>query len=103
MKRTLSQVTLDCLLAFYLNSAEQADKVLAANLDKVSAKNRKTLEKVLERSQDMKERYWHAIADELQRIALADDLNVEIIAPKPLVQARQALKQEKPFIFGVSQ
>ena len=103
MKKTLTQVTLDCLLAFYLNSAEQADKVLIANLDKVSAKNRKVLEQVLERSQDMKERYWHAIADELERQALADDLNVEIIAPKPLLQARQALKQEKPFIFGVSQ
>ena len=103
MKKTLTQVTLDCLLAFYLNSAEQADKVLIANLDKVSAKNRKVLEQVLECSQDMKERYWHAIADELERQALADDLNVEIIAPKPLLQARQALKQEKPFIFGVSQ
>lgn len=51
----------------------------------------------------MKERYWHAIADELERIALADDLNVEIIAPKPLVLARQALKQKQPFIFVVSQ
>ena len=102
MKKTLTQVTLDCLLAFYLNSAEQADKVLTANLDKVSAKNKKVLEQVLERSQDMKERYWHAIADELERQALADDLNVEIIAPKPLVQAKQAIKkQSKPFVFSM--
>lgn len=102
MKKTLTQVTLDCLLAFYLNSAEQADKVLIANLDKVSAKNRKVLEQVLERSQDMKERYWHAIADELERQALADDLNVEIIAPKPLIQIKQTIKQQsKPYVFGL--
>lgn len=102
MKKTLTQVTVDCLLAFYLNSAEQADKVLVANLDKVSAKNRKVLEQVLQRSQDMKARYWHAIADELHKQAIADDLNVEIIAPKPLVQAKQAIKeQSKPFVFGM--
>lgn len=102
MNRTLTQVTLDCLLAFYLNSSEQADKVLRANLDKVSTKNRKVLKQVLERSQDMKERYWHAIADELERQALADDLNVEIIAPKPLLQVKQAIKeQSKPFVFGM--
>ena len=102
MKKTLTQVTLDCLLAFYLNSAEQAYKVLTANLDKVSAKNKKVLEQVLDRSKDMKERYWHAIADELERQALADDFNVEIIAPKPLLQVKQAIKeQSKPFVFGM--
>lgn len=93
MNRTLTQVTLDCLLAFYLNSADQADKVLIANLDKVSVKNKKVLQQVLERSQDMKERYWHAIADEIERQALADNLNVDVLKPKPLAIAMPLVNQ----------
>ena len=93
MKRTLTQVTLDCLLAFYLNSADQADKVLIANLDKVSVKNKKVLQQVLERSQEMKERYWRAIADEIERQALADNLNVDVLKPKPLAIAMPLVNQ----------
>ena len=93
MNRTLTQVTLDCLLAFYLNSADQADKVLIANLDKVSVKNKKVLQQVLERSQDMKERYWRAIADEIERQALADNLNVDVLKPKPLAIAMPLVNQ----------
>ena len=93
MNRTLTQVTLDCLLAFYLNSAEQADKVLIANLDKVSVKNKKVLQQVLERSQEMKERYWRAIADELEHQALADNLNVDVLKPKPLAIAMPLVNQ----------
>ena len=93
MNRTLTQVTLDCLLAFYLNSSEQADKVLRANLDKVSTKNRKILEQVLNRSQCMKDRYWQAIADELERQALADNLNVDVLKPKPLAIAMPLVNQ----------
>lgn len=93
MNRTLTQVTLDCLLAFYFNSSEQADKVLRANLDKVSTKNRKILEQVLDRSQEMKERYWRAIADELERQALADNLNVDVLKPKPLAIAMPLVNQ----------
>lgn len=84
MKKTLTDVTIDCLLAFYLNSAEQADKVLRANLDKVSVKNRRVLEQVLERSQSQRETYWLAIANELERLALADDNNVETLNQRPL-------------------
>lgn len=84
MKKTLTQVTVDCLLAFFLNSAEQADKVLRANLDKVSVKNRRVLEQVLERSQSQRETYWLAIANELERLALADDNNVETLNQRPL-------------------
>lgn len=84
MKKTLTQVTVDCLLAFFLNSAEQADKVLRSNLDKVSVKNRRVLEQVLERSQSQKASYWLAIANELERLALADDNNVEILNQSPL-------------------
>ena len=93
MNRTLTQVTLDCLLAFYLNSADQADKVLIANLDKVSVKNKKVLQQVLERSQDMKERYWRAIADEIERQALADNLNLDVLKPKPLSIAMHIVNQ----------
>ena len=84
MKKTLPQVTVDCLLAFFLNSAEHADKVLRANLDKVSVKNRRVLEQVLERSQSQRETYWLAIANELERLALADDNNVETLNQRPL-------------------
>ena len=93
MNRTLTQVTLDCLLAFYLNSADQADKVLIANLDKVSVKNKKVLQQVLERSQEMKERYWQAIADELEHQALADNLNVDVLKPKPFAIAMPLVNQ----------
>lgn len=81
MKKSLTQVVLDCLLAFYLNSAEQADNVLRANLDKVSIKNKKVLEQILMRQKHLKIKYWNALADELEHQALADDSNVEFIKP----------------------
>ena len=84
MKKTLTQVTVDCLLAFFLNSAEQADKVLLANLSKVSVKNKRVLQQVLERNQANRASYWLAIADELARMAHEDDKNVETLKPTPI-------------------
>lgn len=102
MKRTLTQVTVDCLLAFYLNSAEQADAVLVANLDKVSEKNKKVLQQVLSRSQAQRRVYWLAIADEIERQALADDLNVDVLKPKTLAIAMPlATHLTKPLLMGV--
>lgn len=102
MKRTLTQVTVDCLLAFYLNSADQADAVLVANLDKVSEKNKRVLQQVLERSQAQRRTYWLAIADEIERQALADDLNVDVLKPKTLAIAMPlATHLTKPLLMGV--
>jgi len=102
LKRTLTQVTVDCLLAFYLNSAEQADAVLVANLDKVSEKNKRVLQQVLERSQAQRRTYWLAIADEIERQALADDLNVDVLKPKTLAIAMPlATHLTKPLLMGV--
>lgn len=83
MQKTLTNVVLDCLLAFFLHSADRADYVLRSNLNKVSVKNKKTMEQVLNRSQEQKIAYWLAIADEFQRQSHNSPLNAQSI--KPLV------------------
>jgi len=85
MKKTLTDVTIDCLLAFFLNSSEQADKVLRANFDKVSVKNRRVLEQVLERSQSQKNTYWLAIAEEVGRqVLMVGGITAEPVNRRPL-------------------
>ena len=41
----------------------------------------------------MKDRYWQAIADELEHQALADNLNVDVLKPKPLAIAMPLVNQ----------
>jgi hypothetical protein len=87
MKKTLTTVVLDALLALYLNGVERADYVLRINLPNVSIKNRKAIEQILARDINQKISYWHALADELEHQAVLEELSTKTLAPSPLANA----------------
>ena len=87
MKKTLTTVVLDALLALYLNGVARADYVLRINLPNVSIKNRKAIEKILARDINQKISYWHALADELEHQAVLEELSTKTSAPSPLANA----------------
>lgn len=89
MKKTLTTVVLEALLALYLNGAARADYVLRINLSKVSIKNRKAIERILTRNLEQKISYWHALADELERQSVLEGLSVQIINKTPISAALQ--------------
>jgi len=87
MKKTLTTVVLDALLALYLNGTARADYVLRMNLSNVSVKNRKAIEQILARDMNQKISYWHALADELEHQAVLEELSTKTSAPSPLANA----------------
>ena len=87
MKKTLTTVVLDALLALYLNGTARADYVLRMNLSNVSVKNRKAIEQILARDMNQKISYWHALADELEHHAVLEELSTKTSAPSPLANA----------------
>jgi len=88
MKKTLTTVVLEALLALYLNGVARADYVLRINLSNVSIKNKKAIERILARDINQKISYWHALADELERQSVLSE-SVQIINKTPLSAALQ--------------
>lgn len=88
MKKTLTTVVLEALLALYLNGVTRADYVLRINLSNVSIKNKKAIERILARDINQKISYWHALADELERQSVLSE-SVQIINKTPLSAALQ--------------
>ena len=69
MHISLTRVFLECMIAYHLNSYEQAKKVLIHYADKVSVKNKKTLTMRLVRLElsdnDSQEEYFKLLSDSL--------------------------------------
>jgi len=69
MHISLTRVFLECMIAYHLNSYEQAKKVLIHYADKVSVKNKKTLKMILERLElsddDRQQQYFKLLSDSL--------------------------------------
>lgn len=89
MKKTLTTVVLEALLALYLNGAARADYVLRINLQKVSIKNKKSIERILARDLEQKISYWHALADEIERQCVLEGISVQTINKSPFSAAFQ--------------
>ncbi len=89
MKKTLTTVVLEALLALYLNGAARADYVLRINLSNVSIKNKKSIERILARDINQKISYWHALADELERQCVLEGISAQTINKSPLSAALQ--------------
>jgi len=69
MHISLTRVFLECMIAYHLNSYEQAKKVLIHYADKVIVKNKKTLKMILERLElsdnDSQKEYFKLLSDSL--------------------------------------
>jgi GTP-binding protein EngB required for normal cell division len=69
MHISITRVFLECMIAYHLNSYEQAKKVLIHYADKVSVKNKKTLKMILERLElsdnDSQKEYFKLLSDSL--------------------------------------
>ena len=69
MHISLTRVFLECMIAYHLNSYEQAKKVVIHYADKVSVKNKKTLKMILERLElsdnDSQKEYFKLLSDSL--------------------------------------
>ena len=69
MHISLTRVFLECMIAYHLNSYEQAKKGLIHYADKVSVKNKKTLKMILERLElsdnDSQKEYFKLLSDSL--------------------------------------
>ena len=69
MHISLTRVFLECMIAYHLNSYEQAKKVLIHYADKASVKNKKTLKMILERLElsdnDSQKEYFKLLSDSL--------------------------------------
>ena len=69
MHISLTRVFLECMIAYHLNSYEQAKKVLIHYADKVSVKNKKTLKMILTRlelsDKNKKKQYFKLLSDSL--------------------------------------
>lgn len=89
MKKTLTTVVLEALLALYLTGAARADYVLRINLSNVSIKNKKSIERILARDINQKISYWHALADELERQFVLEGISAQTINKSPLSAALQ--------------
>ena len=69
MHISLTRVFLECMIAYHLNSYEQAKKVLIHYADKVSVKNKKTIKMILARLElsdnDSQKEYFKLLSDSL--------------------------------------